>query len=177
MFQKLSHIIIAIYVVLAVVLITSCGHDKMIDQVETLMKSNLYLPEECRPNTEYTVLRYISPKSCTSCQLEMGRWRVYKKRIEKNYQGKVGLLFIIDTDNVKEAKRLTSMYGFSDYIYMDSVGDFLRNNPSIDSFGSDVVMLLDSVGSIVAVGNPVKDERASKLYENMVSNHVINDLK
>jgi len=149
----------------------------MIDKVENLMKSDLWIPEGCHGNTEYTVLRYIRPKSCTSCQLEMGRWRVYQKHLEKTYNGRVSVFFIVDTNNVKEAERLTSMYGFSGQTYMDSVGDFIRHNPAIDFFGSDVVVLLDSLGSIVAVGNPVKENKAYGLYEDMVNNSVVNDIK
>jgi len=93
------------------------------------MKSNVCMPNELFDTmSDFKIVRYVRPTSCTSCQLELGLWRVYQKRLHKKFGNKVNVKFIVETQNNKEASRLIKMYNFEQHTYIDTLGNFAENN-------------------------------------------------
>ena len=164
--------ILQIVFILFFIQLNSCINNKLQEDVERLMDTKLWFPTNIyNDNIEFVILRYIKPTSCTSCELEMGRWRVFRRQVENKYGGKVGIRFIIESKNTVEIKRIVSIYNFTDNTYVDSLGEFARNNVEINPFGKDVVMLLDEKKSVVAIGNPCKENRSNALYDRIINSH------
>ena len=44
-------------------------------KIRELFTTEIVFPDSI-PLREYTIFRYIHPKSCSSCELKVGRWRV-----------------------------------------------------------------------------------------------------
>lgn len=111
---------------LLVLNITSCvGNDKF-RKVENIMASPVCLPEVLSDTTSiYKIVRYVKPSSCTSCQLNLGMWRILKKRLSKRYDNSVSIKFIIETNDTTDVNRLLSIYKFDGCAYVDSIGDFI----------------------------------------------------
>lgn len=138
------------------------------------MRTPLKIPTELSDSTTIiNILRYIKPKSCTSCELDLGMWRVYKKNIHKKFGNKATLKFIVETANVKEADKLLSMYNFREDSYIDSIGVFIKNNPSISYIGSDVVMLVDKQKNVILIGNPCNDIEIQLITDSIINEYVI----
>lgn len=158
-------------------IVISCHENTVNEDVRALMSSKLWIPEKisgCK--NDYVILRYIKPKSCTSCELDMGRWRVYRRQLENRFKDKVDVFFIVETSNTAEAKRIAAIYNFSHNIIIDSIGAFMNENKTIKPFGNDIVMLMDSTLSVVAVGDPCKGNKIRNLYDSLMIMHSINDL-
>lgn len=119
-------------------IVISCHENTVNEDVRALMSSKLWIPEKisgCK--NDYVILRYIKPKSCTSCELDMGRWRVYRRQLENRFKDKVDVFFIIETSNTAEAKRIAATYNFSHNIIIDSIGAFMNENKTIKPFGDE----------------------------------------
>lgn len=133
------------------------------------MKSELVLPSLINDSeTEYTLFRYIKPKSCTSCQLQMGKWRIYKRRLEKKYGDRVRLFFLIDTSVPDEVQKLIEIYKFKNNSIIDSTHNFVKANPLIKQFEDELIMLLDRNDKIILIGNPFENTKIDSLYRQII---------
>ena len=107
--------------------------------------------------TQFTILRYIDNPPCTSCQLKLGEWKVYYKKMKKMFGDKVGLYFLTETKNIEDAKFLFKIYGFDNVSVVDSSMNFYKTHNLNPILGKDVVFLLDSTNIILAIGNPIEN--------------------
>lgn len=155
--------------------LSACGPDKAETRrnVEQLMASEITLPEACG-HGNYYIVRYIRPRSCTSCELEMGKWRVYKRRLQNRHDD-VRFFFVIETKNVGDAENLISIYKFADDSFVDTCAAFIKENPLIEKFGNELVMLMDSTRAVMAVGDPVNNPEAYDLFERVISSGATRD--
>lgn len=162
---------------LLVALVLICGMAACVDtntaKIEQVMQTPLILPEEMSDTTSIiNIIRYIKPKSCTSCELDLGIWRIYKKNIQKKFGSSVGVKFIVESKNVKETLRLLSMYNFKDGSFVDSIGLFVRNNKNVAHIGSDVVMLVDNYNNVILIADPCKDVKIRHLTDSVINKYV-----
>jgi len=123
----------------------------------------------------FKLVRYVKPSSCTSCQLELGVWRIYRKKLNNRYGNKIIIKFIIDTNNVNGVTELLSIYNLKNDSYVDSIGEFAKTNKGIDDIGSDVVMFLDNQNKILMVGNPCKNHKIRDLIDSTLTQYIINE--
>jgi len=154
-------------------------HNNAIQQdIKHLMETGLdlsVLPPLC--HTDYTILRYAKPSSCTSCHLQMGQWKVFQRKMLKAYGNRLQFHYIIDTQQPQEAKRICGTHQFAKITTIDSISKFIDNNPQVTPFGDDVVMLLDKKLSVIAVGNPCKNPQAADLYNRLIQEGITSTLK
>ena len=131
---------------------------------------NMEQIEQKKENLGYTVVRYAKPASCTSCQLQLGQWKMYRRRMENRFGSDVSFFFVIDSDPAEygNVKSLLSMYGFSNDAFIDTAGIFINNNPAVAPLGRDVTMLNDSQGKIRFIGNPCKSDKTDSLYQKII---------
>lgn len=121
----------------------------------------------------YSILRYVDNPSCTSCQLHAGGWKVFNRKIQKKYQEKVKVFFIIETEKPEEAKRIIKMYKPTEYYSVDSTFNFPTANHLNKGLGKDFVVLLDSTRRVIAVGDPVNNPKAEELFFNLMDQEVV----
>ncbi len=117
----------------------------------------------------YTVLRYVKPLSCTSCQLKMDIWKRYRDRITDKFGDKVNIMFIVEAASPSEVKTLMRVHGFEAQTHVDTAGVFIRDNEDVEPLGRDVVMLLDSDKTIRFIGDPSKSYKADSVYNGIIS--------
>lgn len=142
-------------------------------KIERLMRTPLIIPAELSDSTTViNIIRYIKPKSCTSCELDLGMWRIYNKNIYKKFGDRATVKLIVETTNVKETVKLLSMYNFRDDSFVDSIGIFIQDNPNISDIGSDVVMLVDNQKNVILIGNPCKDMEIQHITDSIINEHV-----
>ena len=160
---------IAIFCICSVV---ACVDSKR-TKIERVMRTPLKIPTELSDSTSIiNIIRYIKPKSCTSCELDLGMWRIYKKNIHKKFGEKATVKLIVETTNVKETTKLLSMYNFRDDSFVDSIGIFIQNNPNILGIGSDVAMLVDNQKNVILIGNPCRDIEIQHMADSIITERV-----
>lgn len=137
------------------------------------MKSPLIIPAEILDSTSIiNIVRYVKPRSCTSCELELGKWRIYNRKLHRRYNDRVKIKIIVESNNVYETVRLLSMYGFRDNFLVDSIGSFIKSNPSVSQIGSDVVMVVDKQNKVVLIGNPCNDFEIRNITDSIINEYI-----
>lgn len=146
------------------------GPDAVSRSVERLIGSELNTRLDIdTADGHYTVLRYVKPLSCTSCQLQMGVWKIYKRKMANRFGDRVDIRFIVEAPSSEKVKNVVRVYGFEPDTYVDSVGLFLQDNVDFKALGNDVVVLLDSAKTIRFIGDPCQSHKADSIYNEIIS--------
>ena len=138
-------------------------HETIGQKIETDIQKN--------DSSRFTILRYIENPACTSCQLKLGEWKIYGKRLKKKFGNKVNLQFLCNTKNAEEAKFLFEIYGFSDVAKVDSLMNFYEKHHLNPMLGKDVVFLLDSTNTVLSIGNPNENLKIDSLFNSIILGH------
>ena len=151
-------------------LIISCDNKQALkDAVSETLGTTIFTlqPSSDSIRPRFTLIRYVENPGCTSCQLQLGQWRVYRKKLELKYKDAVRLSFVVKSDNLKELDRVLGINKFDDITVVDSLGLFRSTNNLNKILGKDIVMLLDSTDKVLCMGNPCEDEVIDSIYESM----------
>lgn len=152
----------------------SCKTDTMKDKISNLLTTKLILPSDsCNKDSAYLICRYVKPISCTSCELHLGQWRVYKRKLRKKLGKYAKIQFIIETKDPQQVRDVAEMHNFQDIITIDSTSVFIKDNPTVASIGNDVVMLIDKDNNVIAVGDPSENVKIDSLYTNIILDGIL----
>lgn len=119
------------------------------------------------PNIHYDfkLVVYMDSTYCTECALKrMHLWNDFYK-LERKYEGRFKVVFIVQTSKKSDAKIIASAfrhYGVEYPMYIDSTNVFSSMNPHIPSEDMYHVFLTDKKDSVVLVGNPQFNDNIEK---------------
>ena len=118
-------------------------------------------------DAEYKIVTYIDSVGCTSCKLQLHRWKELVKEVDSLTNGNVPFLFYFHPKDMKELRYLTRRDGFAYPVSFDEKDDFNRLNhfPSEMKFQT---FLLDKENRVIALGNPVQNPKVKELYLNLI---------
>ena len=119
-------------------------------------------------DADYKVLTYIDSVGCTSCKLQLHRWKEWVHEIDSLTDGKVPFLFYFHPKDMKELRYLTRRDGFSYPVCFDEMDELNRLN----QFSSDMTFqtfLLDRDNRVVAIGNPIHNPKVKDLYLDLMT--------
>lgn len=154
---------------------SSCGNTNMKERVENIIGKKIWIPQELiNGEPPIKVVRYVRTSSCTSCKLELGLWRVYRKKLQNKFGENIQLNFIVDTKRREEATPLLSMYGFNNLSVIDTAGMFGLHNPKISDLGDDIVVIIDHADKVLMIGNPCKNH-SIELAIDSIMNDILNN--
>ena len=108
----MNKVIPAFICVAFILMLTGCKKKKFNDAIYDTIGQKIEMDIHKQDPTQFTILRYIDNPPCTSCQLKLGEWKVYYKKMKKMFGDKVGLYFLTETKNIEDAKFLFKIYGF-----------------------------------------------------------------
>ena len=119
-------------------------------------------------NADYKVITYIDSVGCTSCKLQLHRWKDLVAEVDSLTNGSVPFLFYFHPKDIRELRYLTRRDAFTYPVCFDEKDDFNRLNhfPSEMTFQT---FLLDKENRVIALGNPVQNPRVKELYMNLIS--------
>ena len=130
-------------------------------------------------NADYKVVTYIDSVGCTSCKLQLHRWKQLVAEVDSLTDGSVPFLFYFHPKNMKELRYLTRRDDFTYPVCFDEQDEInhLNSFPSVMDFQT---FLLDKENKVVAMGNPVLNPNIKNLYleviakksENKPSGHI-----
>ena len=100
----MNKVIPAFICVAFILMLTGCKKKKFNDAIYDTIGQKIEMDIHKQDPTQFTILRYIDNPPCTSCQLKLGEWKVYYKKMKKMFGDKVGLYFLTETKNIEDAK-------------------------------------------------------------------------
>ena len=119
-------------------------------------------------NVDYKVVTYIDSVGCTSCKLQLHRWKELVEEVDSLTDGRVPFLFYFHPKDMKELRYLTRRDGFEYPVCLDEKDELNRLN----RFPADIIFqtfLLDKDNKVVAIGNPVLNPKIRELYLGLVA--------
>ena len=114
-------------------------------------------------DADYKVITYIDSVGCTSCKLQLSRWKKLVEEVDSITNGRVPFLFYFHPKDMKELRYLTRRDDFEYPVCFDEKDELNRLN----RFPSDMTFqtfLLDKDNKVVAMGNPVLNPKIKDLY-------------
>lgn len=115
------------------------------------------------PQSEYKVLIYVDSMGCTSCKLQLHKWKELIEYTDSVTQGKVPFLFFLHPKDAKEIRYLLRRDAFDRPICID-IDDQLNK---LNKFPADMTFqtfLLDKDNKVAVLGNPVHNTAVKDLY-------------
>ena len=118
-------------------------------------------------DVEYKVVTYVDSIGCTSCKLQLHRWKEFLSEVDSLTTGNVSFLFYFHPKDMKELRYLTRRDAFTHPVCFDEKDEFnqLNHFPSEMMFQT---FLLDKGNRVVALGNPVLKPNVKELYLNLI---------
>jgi hypothetical protein len=115
------------------------------------------------PDSEYKILIYVDSVGCTSCELQLSKWKELVAYTDSVTHGNIPFLFFIHSNDYREVRHLLEEDGFDIPICIDREDTLNKLNrfPSDASFRT---FLLDRENKIVVIGNPVHNLAVKELY-------------
>lgn len=112
---------------------------------------------------EYKILVYTDSSGCTSCKLQLPKWKEMLALTDSLLPGKVTYLFFFDNPRVGEIRHLLKQADLSYPVCINRGHDLNRlnnfpPNPQFQTF------LLDKQNRVMAVGNPALSPAVRELY-------------
>ena len=105
---------------------------------------------------------------CSSCTINrLSRWNEF---LNLEREGKLQLTFIIHPPKEEIGKVVESYYssGLEHPILIDTCGIFLEKNPHIPEEPLYHTFLIDSIGKVVLVGNPLENGKIKELFNKII---------
>lgn len=115
------------------------------------------------PNADYKVLVYVDSVGCTSCKLQLDRWKKVIKEMAEETGKDIPFLFFFHPKDMKELRYLTRRDAFTYPVCFDE-NDELN---ALNCFPSDMTFqtfLLNKDNKVVSIGNPVHNPKVKELY-------------
>lgn len=119
-------------------------------------------------NTDYKIVTYIDSVGCTSCKLQLPRWKQLIEAVDSLTGGSVPFLFYFHPKDLKELRYYTRRDDFTYPVCFDEKDELNQLN----QFPSDMTFqtfLLDRDNKVVAMGNPVLNPKVKELYLGLVT--------
>ena len=115
------------------------------------------------PQSVHKVLVFVDSVGCTSCKLQLQRWKELIQYTDSVTQGTVPFLFFFQSKNRREIRYLLKRDNFDRPVCLDESDALNRLNrfPSDSRFHT---FLLDKENRVVLVGNPIHSLSVKELY-------------
>lgn len=114
-------------------------------------------------SSSYRILTYVDSVGCTSCKLQLPKWKELMAEVDSATGGSVPFLFYFHPKDLKELRYLTRRDGFTYPVCFDEKDELNRLN----GFPADMTFqtfLLDADNRVAAIGNPVHNPDVKRLY-------------
>lgn len=123
--------------------------------------------QEQEMSTPYTLISYVDSIGCTSCKLQLPRWKTLIREMDSVSQGRSKMYFILHPKNVDDVIYSLKYNNFKNPVYIDREDSFNKLNhlPSDEAFQT---FLLDKDNKVIAIGNPIHNPKVKELYMNII---------
>ena len=128
------------------------------------------------PHADYTIVSYVDSVGCTSCKLQLLRWKSFMAEISSVSQDSVPVIFFFHPKNVEEIiyRLKFDKYNYPVCIDFDDRFNKLNHFPADPTFQT---FLLDKDNRVLAVGNPVHNPKIKELYLKIIRGETVSQEK
>lgn len=115
------------------------------------------------PQADHKVLVYLDSVGCTSCKLQLHKWKELIAYVDSATNSSVPFLFIFQSKDDKELRYILKRDDFDLPVCIDHDNQFNGQN----NFPADITFqtfLLDRNNKIAVIGNPVHNLQVKELY-------------
>lgn len=115
------------------------------------------------PESEFKIILYVDSVGCTSCKLQLHKWKEFIQEVDSLTSNTVPVLFFFHPKDKRELTYLLKRDGIGIPVCIDSEDQLnsLNRFPSRDDFQC---FLLDRENKVVYIGNPVYNPRIRERY-------------
>lgn len=115
------------------------------------------------PDAEYKILIYVDSTGCTSCKLQLSKWKELIAHIDSTTDGNIPLIFVFQSKDDQELRYILIRDNFDRPVCIDrdSRLDKLNQFPQDITFQT---FLLDRENKVKVIGNPVHNLAVKDLY-------------
>ena len=115
------------------------------------------------PDAEYKVLIYVDSTGCTSCKLQLPKWKELIAHVESTTTSNIPFIFVFPSKADKELRYILKRDNFDRPVCIDrdSRLDKLNKFPQDITFQT---FLLDQDNKVKVIGNPVHNLEVKDLY-------------
>lgn len=115
----------------------------------------------------YKIITYIDSIGCTSCKLQLARWKEFIHEVDSLTNRAVPFLFYFHPKDMNELRYLTRRDNFTYPVCFDEQDELntLNHFPSEMTFQT---FLLDVDNRVAAIGNPIHNPKVKEYYLNII---------
>lgn len=121
------------------------------------------------PSSSYKILMYVDSIGCTSCKLQLHKWKEFISELDSLTNGSVPVIFFFHPKDMREISYLMKRDGIEIPVCIDLDDELnaLNKFPSSQEFQT---FLLNEENKIVYIGNPTHNASVKDMYLSEVSN-------
>lgn len=115
------------------------------------------------PKSDYKILMYVDSIGCTSCKLQLPRWKEFIKYADSLTNSSIPLLVFFHPKDRKEINYILRRDKFEYPVCVDNE-DLLNQINHFPAQAAFQTFLLDNKNKVVAIGNPIHNINVKELY-------------
>lgn len=125
------------------------------------------------PVSDYKIMMYVDSIGCTSCKLQLYKWKELIVEIDSLIDGTVPILFFFHPKDLREVSFLLRRDSINIPVCIDKQDKINQINhfPSQQEFQC---FLLDKQNKVIYVGNPTRNRQIKEMYLSAISNNKYN---
>ncbi|WP_455672693.1 DUF1573 domain-containing protein [Phocaeicola sp.] len=114
-------------------------------------------------DADYKIVTYVDSVGCTSCKLQLPRWKEFMHEVDSLSNGSVPFVFYFHPKDGKELRFITRRDAFTYPVCFDEDDKFngLNHFPGEATFQT---FLLNKENKVVALGNPIRNPKVKEFY-------------
>lgn len=122
------------------------------------------------PHSSHKILVYVDSIGCTSCKLQLHKWKEFIEEVDSLTYGTVPVIFVFHPKDLREISYLLKRDGIDIPICID-IEDKLNAINRFPSHQEFQTFLLDDENKVVFIGNPVHNLRVKEMYLSEISDN------
>lgn len=123
------------------------------------------------PDSSYKVLVYIDSIGCTSCKLQLPKWKEFIKQVDSISNQNIPFLFFFHPRDYKEILSILKRDRFDYPVCIDRKDELNKLN-RFPSTGMFQTFLLDKNDKVCVIGNPIHNLAVQDLYLKQIQGYI-----
>lgn len=123
------------------------------------------------PESDYKILLYVDSTGCTSCKLQLHKWREFITEVDSLTSGSVPVLFFFHPKDKRELTYLLKRDEITVPVCLDE-NDRLNSINRFPSREDFQCFLLNKDNKVVYIGNPIYNLRIKEMYLSRIAPEV-----
>lgn len=170
-----------LFIFCAFFLMLSCGNNRQTEMIvkEWINKEIIFPPtisfgilgDETENvfmyNSDYKIIIYTDSLGCSSCKLQLSKWKMFMKEVDSFRPKSTNFLFFFFPKENDDIYRILLTEKFVYPVCLDTLDSFNTLNclPKDERFQT---FLLDKNNKVLAIGNPIHNPKVKELYMKII---------